>query len=305
MKGSKEAVGVATISSQVAADVELVFNCFERTIEYVTDSGVLTDLSRKHSYPFARRTLLVNNVDSPRRWTTALDRLVSNGVVDRWVAVAEALPRALEKTGLRSRDIRSREHWSDFGLVTVSLPGPDLVCYCDPEVDLTVPGDWISPSIELMNSDARVAVANPRWTGDSSVEEKADEQLGDFLVGYGFTDHVFLTRRSELARPVYRSWIPIWLRSPASLRYPAAFDSQVFEMRVDAYMRANKRLRATHRWITYTHPKENGASYEPETAVQKLRLLRNHAMLKVLVEGRFMSPRLRVDGLLNRKAVRS
>lgn len=305
MKGWEGAGVVATSSSRVAADVELVFNCFERTIEYVTDTSVLTDLSRKHSYPFARRTLLVNNVDSPRRWTAALDRLVVNGVVDRWVAVAEELPRALEKTGLRLRDIRSREHWSDFGLVAVSLPGPDLVCYCDPEIDLTEPGDWISPSVELMNTDVRVAVANPRWTGDSTVEEKADEQLGDFLVGYGFTDHVFLTRRSELARPIYRSSVPIWLRSPASLRYPAAFDSQVFEMRVDAYMRANKRLRATHRWITYTHPKENGAVYEPENAGQRLRLLRNHAMLKVLVEGRFVSPRLRVEGLLNRGSVRS
>lgn len=285
-------------SVSAESDVELVFNCFERTIEYVTESDVLHDLALENSYPFARRTLLVNNVESPRKWLSALDRLVSTHVVDRWLSVADALPQALAVTGLRMRDIRPRQHWSDFALVAVSLPGPSFVCYCDPEVELAVPGDWITPSIALMNSDPRVAVTNPRWTASSAVEEKADEIIGDFLVGYGFTDQVFLAKRDELARPIYRSWLPIAVRSPASLRYPAAFDSAVFEMRVDAYMRAKKRRRATHRWITYTHATPEGSSYDADTPLRRIRRIRNHAILKVLVEAHFTSPRLRLQGLM-------
>ena len=111
---------------------------------------------------------------------------------------------------------------------------------------------------------------------------------------------MFLTRRRELARPIYRSSLPIALRSPASLRYPAAFDSAVFEMRVDAYMRAAKRLRATHRQIRYDHAPPTGSNYRARTPTQMLRRARNHAMLKVLVETNFRSPRLRLRGVLGR-----
>ena len=282
------------------AEVELVFNCFERTIGRAVHPGVLSGLADAHGYPFSSRTLLVNNVDDLDRWRPSLDGLVEAGAVDRWVAVADALPGALTATGLSRRDIEARQHWSDFGLVAVSLPGPDWVCYCDPEITLPEPGDWIGPAIALMEADGRVAVANPRWTTGTAAEDKADEVSGDFFLGYGFTDQIFLTRRSELARPIYRSALPVVLRSPASLRYPASFDSTVFEMRVDAYMRAHGRLRATHRHIRYDHAPEEGSSYRARTVAQKVRRLRNHALLKVLVEARFRSPRLRVDGLLAR-----
>jgi len=280
------------------SDVELVFNCFERTIGTITRSTVLEDLALAHGHRFARRTLLVNNVDEPERWKRDLDRLVERGMVDRWLFVADALPRALALTGLSPRHLRPREHWSDFALVAVTLPGPSMVCYCDPEITMPVPGDWITPAVELMRHDHRVAVANPRWTPTRAPEEKADERSGEFLLGYGFTDHIFLVRRSELSRPVYRSLVPMALRSPASLRYPTALDSGIFEMRVDAYMRTHRRLRATHCTIQYDHAPPMGSNYQPRTMAHKLRRLRNHAVVKLLVEARFSAPRLRVRGLM-------
>lgn len=281
-----------------AADVELVFNCFERTVGMVTSSTVLADLARAQGFAFARTTLMVNNVQAPERWVEALDRLVADGVVDRWVSVADELPRALAVTKLRPRDIRHRRHWTDFGLVAVTLPGPRFVCYCDPEIEFTVPGDWITPALELMRRDPTVAVANPRWAHGPAAEERADERVGDFLVGYGFTDQIFLLDRVEFAAPVYRSAVPISVRSPASLRYPGAADSQVFEMRVDAYMRSHGRRRATHATVTYAHARSDGSSYRPSGVAQVVGRARNLAVLKMLVEMRFKSPRLRLHGLL-------
>ena len=281
--------------------VELVFNCFERTMGLVTSTPVLADLARAQAHPFARRTLLVNNVSDPGRWTTALDALVAEGVVDRWVAVADALPAALAVTGLRPRDIRHRRHWTDFGLVAVALPGPRYVCYCDPEIEFTVAGDWITPALDLMGRDRSVAVANPRWAHGPAPEERADERVGDFLVGYGFTDQIFLLDRHEFAAPIYRSRLPVSLRSPASLRYPGAADSQVFEMRVDAYMRSRGRRRATHDTVTYAHARPDGSSYRPAGLAPIIGRLRNLVMLKLLVELRLRSPRFRLHGLLEQR----
>ncbi|HLX89807.1 MAG TPA: hypothetical protein VKR22_15285 [Acidimicrobiales bacterium] len=285
-----------------AAGVELVFNCFERTIGLVTSTPVLTDLAKALAYPFARRTLLVNNVADPGRWSADLDRLVAEGAVDRWLSVADELPAALATTGLRPRDIRHRRHWTDFGLVTVALPGPPYVCYCDPEIEFTVPGDWIGPAIELMQRDRSVAVANPRWAHGPPPEERADERVGEFLVGYGFTDQIFLLDRREFAAPIYRSRVPVSLRSPASLRYPGAADSFVFEMRVDAYMRTRRRRRATHTTVTYAHARPDGSSYRPAGLGAGLGRLRNLVVLKLLVELHRRSPRLRLHGLLGERS---
>lgn len=295
-----EAGAPAPAGDTTAPEVELVFNCFERTIGAATGAGVLAGLAAAHRFPFSRRTLLVNNVDDPASWRQRLDRLVDDGSVDRWLMVEDALPSALAATGLRRRELGPRVHWTDFALVAVTLSGPDLVCYCDPEVALPEPGDWITPAVELMGRDPRVAAANPRWAAGPQAEEKADEEAGDFLLGYGFTDQLFLVRRSEFGRPIYRSFLPVALRSPASLRYPAAFDSAVFEMRADAYMRANRRLRATHARIAYSHHGHAGSNYRPRGVAQRLRRARNTVVLKALVEARFRSPRLRLDGLLAR-----
>ena len=295
MSGRSAEAGPA---SGTDAEVELVFNCFERTVEMVTSTPVLIELARAQAYPFARRTLLVNNLAQPARWTGALDRLVADGAIDRWISVADGLPTALTATGLRPRDLRHRGHWSDFGLVAVTLAGPSIVCYCDPEIEFTVPGDWITPALGLMGRDPSVAVANPRWAHGSAPEERADERVGEFLVGYGFTDQIFLLDRREFAAPIYRSRLPVSLRSPASLRYPGAADSQVFEMRVDAYMRSHHRRRATHGTVTYAHARPDGSSYRPAGAAAALRRVRNLAVLKLLVELRLRSPRLRLHGLL-------
>ncbi len=291
-------MGDPTASGQTRPDVELVFNCFERTIGLVTGSPMLAELAAAQSFPFCRRTLLVNNVADVAAWRDRLDALVAAGSVDRWLTVEEALPRALELTGLRPAQIEPRGHWTDFALVAVTLPEAPMVCYCDPEIEMATPGDWVGPALELMARDPRVAVANPRWTDTTEVEERADEVSGEFLVGYGFTDHVFLVRRGEFGRPIYSSRVPMALRCPASLRYPTALDSEIFEQRVDAYMRGHRRMRATHRHVAYHHHGAAGSDYSPRSIRGRAVRWRNRAILKVLVEGRFRSPRLRVTGRL-------
>ncbi len=64
-----------------------------------------------------------------------------------------------------------------------------------------------------MESDSRILVANPNWWRPG-IDSEADEIVGDFFLGYGFSDQLFLCRRIDLKRSIYK------YNTIASLRYP-------------------------------------------------------------------------------------
>ena len=115
----------------------------------------------------------------------------------------------------------------------------------------------------------------------------AVEGPGFGALGYGFSDAVFLGRRSEFARPIYRE------RCLISLRYPLSHIAADFEQRVDSYMRRHRRLRATHTGVIYYHPENVGVSYPKPARTERLKRLRNHLIFRLLGKSHLSHPCLR------------
>ena len=221
--------------------------------------GFFPALVAEHQHPFARRTAILNNVSDREDARLRAERLRDAGELDEWFFVEDHIADALSAAGLRAADIARAPHFTDWGLVLVSVPGPDWVVHCDPEVRLREPVDWIAPSIELMASDPRLLVANPRWQiappFPDTLPRSTFERHGDFAIGLGFSDQLFLSRRCELAAPIYSE------RCLAAWRYPMIGVTRTFEARIDSWMRHHDRLRATYLGATYVHPKEIGGGY--------------------------------------------
>ncbi|MDQ4041372.1 MAG: hypothetical protein M3141_06440 [Actinomycetota bacterium] len=256
--------------------VELVVNAYERTYRDVLGGGLFTQVEADNRFRFAQRTALVNNVldraDADRR----ARELLATGEIDRYAFVEDRLPDALSATGLSPRDLGRIPHYSDAPLVGVTLEGPPWVLYWDAGIRMSEPGDWITPSVAAMGRDSRILIANPRWS-DPTLERETIEHDGDFALGHGFSDQVFLARRDELARPIYGQ------RCLSSWRYPLAHVGRVFEARVDSWMRHHDRLRATYVRARYVHPPgDAGLSYPDVTARERLRWYRNQAALALL-----------------------
>jgi hypothetical protein len=244
-----------------------------------------------------RMTVLVNNVDNPTATHDRLAALAARGVVDRAVAVAQHLDRACAATGTRPRHFGRYLHWSDAPLVALSLDGPDLVLYWDPGADL-VPGsaDWVGPSSELLLARDDVLVANPRWADEATVLTEVDRRDLPFGLGYGFSDQVFLMRRSRAPRRL-RRLLPYWLRSPVSARYPFT-GATAFELLMDVHMRTSRLLRATHLGAEYRHV-GTGHAYLPEGLRERVAFRRDREIGNILDRHRWRSPRLRRPGLLD------
>jgi hypothetical protein len=258
------------------ADVDLVVNCFERTYRHVLDGELLDDIAAENRFRFAGRTVLINNVEDRADAQRRAEAAVARGAIEQFAFVADELEGALALTGLTRDDLGRVAHDSDAPLVAVTLDGAPWILYWDADVHLRAPVDWITPSIELMEREERVLVANPNWV-DATLEREAVEPAGDFTLGQGFSDQVFLARRAELAKPIYHQ------RCLALYRYPLSHVADVFEARVDAHMRHAGRLRATYRPATYVHPAEGaGASYPAQSLRERLRRLWHAAVLAAL-----------------------
>jgi hypothetical protein len=271
------------VAEGAAERVDLVVNTFERTYRRALAPGAIAKLADANRFAFARRTVLINNVDDRDAAAALARQLLDNGEIDEFHFVDERLERALAATGLARAELEPLLHYSDAPLVAVTLAGSEWLLYWDADATLLEPFDWVTPALELMQRDRRVLVANPSWEAPApdgrraGVEREALE-LGDgFALGEGFSDQAFLARRAELAAPIYGQ------RCISLIAYPAAHKADVFEARVAAHMRHHGRLRATSLDATYEIAGDDGgSSYPPRGALEALRYMRNGLALRLI-----------------------
>jgi hypothetical protein len=259
--------------------VDLVVTVYERTVRDVLAPGVLAEIAAGSAFSFARRTLLVNNVTSRSEVLRLAGERIAAGELDHVAFVEEHLDEALRVTGLTRAELEPIPYFTDWAIVAATMPGPEWVLHWDAEVRMIAPVDWITLALELMGRDPRVMIANPYWNVPT-LEQTTFERDGEFALGHGFSDQVWLARRAQLSRPIYHE------RSLARLRYPMAHVGHIFEARVDAYLRRQGRLRATHVRATYRHPPNMGVSYPARTRMQTLRYARN----RLVTAGLLASP---------------
>jgi hypothetical protein len=256
--------------------VDLVVTVYERTARAVLAPGCLAEIAAGSAYAFARRTLIVNNVTSREEVEALAAERIAAGELDHLAFAGEHLDEALRLVGLTREELDPIAYFTDWAVVAATMPGPEWVLHWDAEVRMIEPVDWVTPALDLMRRDRRVMVANPYWN-IPTLEQTTFERDGEFALGHGFSDQVWLARRWDLSRPIYHQ------RSLARLRYPMAHVGHIFEARVDAHLRHHGRLRATHVRATYRHPPNMGVSYPPRTRLQTLRYVRNRLVTSGLL----------------------
>jgi hypothetical protein len=101
--------------------------------------------------------------------------------------------------------------------------------------------------IATLKNNNNVKVFNLTWNREYSSaksESKYDDTLNAY--GFGFSDQMYLIRSADFRQPIYQYY------DPASERYPK-YGGELFEKRVDSWMRQNNFLRATYKNGSYLH----------------------------------------------------
>lgn len=270
----------AITAADTLPPVDLVVNCFERTYRAVLAPGFIAKVEDSCRYRFARRVVLINNIEDLAEARRMADERIHSGEIDDYYLVSEMLDAALKATGLKRQKLGLLPFYSNWALVALIVPGSNYMVHYDAEIAMQEPVNWIEPSLRLMRADPRVATAAPMWLREDG-SKCFREKSGEFNLGYGFSDQIFLLDRREFARPIYCHW------TIASMRYPVSHISPYFEQWVDAYLRVSRRYRATFMGARYIHPMEEGAAY-PHSLAKRLHYLSIRVMVRVgrMIPGR-------------------
>ena len=246
-------------------NVSLFVNCFERDYRQVLAPGFMRAKANQFQFSFQRVVVTLNNVADYKTASALAQECVQRGEISEYIEVAAVLPRALKRCGLDLRDLGLVRHYIDFALVAVASADPEYILFCCAEVDLAAPFDWVSDAITKMEADPRILVANPSWASDPcGAQREAIRRDGDHWLGLGFSDQCFLADAGRLAAPIYH------YKHEAGGRYPMSEVGDIFEKRVDAYMRHHDLLRLTDSRVFYHHAGREGKSYPKLPLLQRI-----------------------------------
>lgn len=224
----------------------MCINVYERTYRTALKPGWYSKIVDDNLVRITDRWVLINNVDDRSSAASLAEELVTSGEIAGYRFVADAIDEGLAVAGLTRRAVRKHPYFLDYGLVMGITGSQPYVLGWDAETFLDHPADWLTPALELMESDPTVFSAGPRWPvrGWDSLPAETVQHRGPWALNHGFSDQVFLVRRGDLARPIYRHLVPAAFARHAN--HP-----RTFEARVEGYQRAKGRYRATHISVAY------------------------------------------------------
>ena len=268
------------------SDVELSVTVWERTWESALTRAFFARITDSLGRDFDRTTVTINNVRDPASVRARASELIGSGVIDDFVEVSDHLDAALEKTGLSRRELEPLPWYTDHFLVKVCAPGPRWLVHWDTDIVQVRPGDWVTPSIQFLNEHPDVVVAGPGWSDERSMRSETLRQDGEFNIGYGFTDQIFMVERERFAAPIYDHF------TIASWWYPTAHITPIFEQRIDAWMRRKRLPRATYRAVTAVHD-ERMVDQPRGTRMQRMRRIAQLSVYRSAQRLPVVAPRLR------------
>jgi hypothetical protein len=222
--------------------------CWEGDWKKLLLGGVLEARFRRFNNVMSK-TLVVNNVRDVEDVLASAAHLLDAGILSSVVSVEQYHQHALAMSCLTAEDLGDGYVYSMSELVGIYCCETPFLLHLAGDVMIDQ-GDlcWVPTAIELMRSNWQVAVANPLWngrTGEAATESTFEDER--FWYGQGFSDQCYLIEVDRFQRPIYRH------HHPDSARYPV-YGGELFEKRVDAWMRRERLLRATSKDASYKHP---------------------------------------------------
>lgn len=193
-----------------------------------------------HCFDFDERLLIINNVHD----LNAVKKIGENHEALDRVEVAEE--KILEFFGLKRSDFDEWQYYNALSpLSAIYHCKTDYLLYVTGDVYLKKPVNWIEKAIRFMEKKG-AKVANLTWNDNYREAKKESYRTtwNFYVASQGFSDQMFLVKRSDFAAPIYGE-----IRPDAS-HYPRG---DVFEKRLFSFMKNRGWERITFRRGSYTH----------------------------------------------------
>jgi hypothetical protein len=227
--------------------VTLESKCWEGDWEVLLKTRYLEEQMARNTFAFTSRLLFINNVSDPDKVACHARRLIAAGVLTGYHLVESYANEALEFLGLSRQALGRGYVYSVAELVSIYLCRTPFLLHFSGDSILESRWPWVADALEELARNPLAVVANPTWNGCfDEARREAHGTTAQFYLGSGFSDQCYLIRTADFRLPIYGETHPL------SKRYPA-YGGELFEKRVDAWMRNHGRERLTHKYASYRH----------------------------------------------------
>ncbi|MEH7399686.1 hypothetical protein V7148_01715 [Gottfriedia acidiceleris] len=228
-------------------EVTFETKCYEKDWEILLKTDRIEKMIEFNQFQFKEKILYINNVQDVREVSRHADKLVARDVLSSYVIVDDYSKEALNYFEVTKESFKGGYYYSISELVSIYLCNTDFLLHFSSDSILEKPFNWIDLSILKLQEDERFKVANPVWNGNIfEAKQESFEEDENFYIGYGFSDQCYLIRTNDFKNKIYNE------KNPLSERYPI-YGGELFEKRVDAWMRNNHFKRITFKHGNYIH----------------------------------------------------
>lgn len=228
--------------------------CWEKDWKHLLLDGRLERMIENCNYAFDRRVLYINNVNDISLVKQYAQQKVEQNIIDEYVVVEDYADEALAFFDIKKEDFKGGYYYSIAELTSIYLCHTDLLLHFSSDSylrDRSV--NWVEETANILMKDSSFWVANPLWNNNHNIAINYSEAVTESIketsshfIGYGFSDQCYMVRTNDFRKPIYNE------KHLASERYPK-YGGELFEKRVDSYMRNHNLLRLTSKDTVYIH----------------------------------------------------
>ena len=219
--------------------------CYEKDWEILLKTDRLENMISRNRFEFAEKILYINNVNEPDLVKEYAQRLQARGVISNYILVDDYAQKALEFFGLDRESFKGGYYYSIQELVGIFLCRTEFLLHFSSDSILDGSFAWIEKGVQRLRADQHIKVVNPLWNRKfREAEQESSGEDEDFWLGSGFSDQCYLVRNTDFKARIYGE------SHPDSQRYPV-YGGELFEKRVDSWLRSNSFQRCTYKHGSY------------------------------------------------------
>lgn len=230
--------------------------CYENDFQLMLNSNYLETMIERCNYKFDKKILFINNVSDINQVKTYANKSVSKGIINEFYVVEEYAQAALDFFKIDKESFLGGYYYSIAELVSIFLCKTEyLLHFSSDSMMLANSESWIDDAINIMNQNEKFIVANPTWNNlFNEAKNESFDEIENWFVGSGFSDQCYLIKSDVFKNNIYN------FHHKCSQRYPK-YGGELFEKRVDSYMRCNNLYRLTNKNCSYMHENIPKTSY--------------------------------------------
>lgn len=222
--------------------------CYENDWEFILKGRYLQQMIANCRYEFTKKIVYINNVNDLPKVRHYAEKKIKKGIIDAYYVVDDYAKEALNFFNIDPASFQGGYHYSIAELVAIYLCDTDYLLHFSSDT-MPQPGrsPWIRDAIEIFKEREDVIVANPTWDFNYiQAAEESFDSIRNFYLGYGFSDQCYLIKKDVFRSQIYHE------NHPLSERYPK-YGGELFEKRVDSYMRNHSLSRISSKEAGYLH----------------------------------------------------